>query len=88
LPTDQADLFGDIETGPPAYVPNPQHIRNRLEDMLATMRAAKTWPWQPSTFAFYRDTVWPELCSELPDPAEAKRWRGVLAAEAKRLDEA
>jgi len=86
LPTDQADLFGDVETGPPAYVPDPRHVRNRLADMLATMRAAASWPWQPSTVAFYRETVWPELCEELPDREEADRWRALIAAETARLD--
>jgi hypothetical protein len=89
LPTDdQADLFGDIETDPPPYVPDPRHVRNRLADMLATMRAAQSWPWEPVMVALYRETVWPDLCAELPDREEAERWRLLVEAEAARLDAA
>jgi hypothetical protein len=85
---DQADLFGDIETGPPRYVPDPRHVRNRLADMLATMRVARSWPWEPVMVALYRETVWPDLCAELPDREEAERWRAQIEAEAARLDAA
>lgn len=89
LPTDdQADLFGDIDTGPPPYVPDPRHVRNRLADMLAAMRAAETWPWEPVMLALYRETVWPDLYAELPDREEADRWRALIDAETARLDAA
>jgi hypothetical protein len=89
LPTDdQADLFGDIDTGPPPYVPDPRHVRNRLADMLAAMRTAERWPWEPVMVALYRETVWPDLCAELPDRGEAERWRAQIEAEAARLDTA
>ena len=38
--------------------------------------------------SLYRETVWPDLCAELPDGAEAARWRNLIEAEATRLDAA
>jgi hypothetical protein len=54
--------------------------------MLATMRAAQSWPWEPVMVALYRETVWPDLCAELPNCEEAERWRAEIQAEATRLD--
>jgi hypothetical protein len=63
-------------------------VRNRLADMLATMQAAQAWPWQASTAAFYRETVWSYLYGLLPDPDDAERWRLLIDAEIARLDAA
>ena len=82
----QPDLFG-ADTKP-AYVPDPRHVRNRLDHMLGVMRAAKTWPWEPVMVALYRETVWPYLYERLPDREEAERWRALIDAEIERLDAA
>lgn len=84
--TAQPSLFSDEELGPKPYVPNPQHVRNRLQDMLDTMRASANWPWKPSTVKFYRETVWPYLYSKLTDQEEAARWRTQIETEIARLD--
>ena len=86
MPNDQADLFGPAETAPRAYVPDPRHVRNRLDDMLAKMRAAHAWPWEPVMVSLYRETVWPYLFERLPDREEAARWRAEIEAEIARLD--
>jgi hypothetical protein len=84
----QPSLFADEELAPKAYVPNPQHVRNRLQSMLDKMRAGAAWPWDSSTVRFYRETVWPYLYAKLPDTAEAARWRTDIDVEAVRLDAA
>jgi hypothetical protein len=82
----QPDLFGD--PSPPAYVPDPRHVRNRLVEMVGKMEAARSWPWEPVTVRLYRETVWPYLLARIPDAAEAAEWRGRIEAEAERLDRA
>ena len=85
----QGDLFGDDGAAPvqPAYVPKPEHILNRLVEMLAAMRAAEVWPWDEVQTDLYREHVWPHLLRHLP-PAEAEAWSRDLMAEAERLDRA
>ena len=85
---DQADLFGGKNAAPKAYVPKPQHVRNRFIDFLAQMEAATTWPWDGNQVEFYRQNVWPYLYARLPDAAEAAEWKAKLEAEAARLDAA
>jgi hypothetical protein len=85
-PSAQPDLFGD--PSPPAYVPDPRHVRNRLIEMVGKMEAARSWPWEPSTVRLYRETVWPYLVARLADADEAAEWRGRIEAEAERLDRA
>ena len=85
MPTDQLSLFAE-SPAPAAYVPDAQHVRNRLEDMLGLMQGAPVWPWPAVTVRLYRETVWPYLLAPLPDPQEAARWRGEIAAQAARLD--
>ena len=70
MPTDQLSLFAEAPA-PAAYVPDAQHVRNRLEDMLGLMQGAALWPY---------------LLALLPDPQEAARWRGEIEAQAARLD--
>jgi hypothetical protein len=84
----QADLFGEANASPKAYVPDPRHVRNRLTEMLSVMRSSESWPWEPVTVALYRETVWPYLCDKLPDPEEAARFRAEIEAEIARLDAA
>ena len=88
MPLNQPDLFGEAEALPKAYVPDPRHVRNRLSEMLAVMRAAERWPWEPVMVALYRDRVFPYLCEKLPDVEEAARFRAEIEAESARLDAA
>ena len=85
MPTDQLSLFAEAPA-PSAYVPDVLHVRNRLEDMLERMQGAAVWPWPSASVRLYRETVWPYLFGLLPDPAEAARWRGLIEAQAARLD--
>lgn len=85
---DQHDLFGGQKSAPKAYVPKPQHVRNRFIDFMAKMTAAKTWPWDEHQVARYREQVWPYLYEKLPDADEAAEWRRKMEAEAARLDAA
>jgi hypothetical protein len=81
-------LFAEEELAPKRYVPNPQHVRNSLKDLLGQMRAAERWPWEGAVLSLYRDLVPPQLYAELPDAEEAARWRADIEAEAARLDAA
>jgi hypothetical protein len=83
----QRDLFGVEEAAEPAFTPRPEHILNRLVEMLAAMRAAKAWPWDEVHVDLYRNYVWPHLIRHL-SPGEAETWNAHLAAEATRLDAA
>ncbi len=85
MPTDQLSLFAEAPA-PAAYVPDAQHVRNRLEDMLGLMQGAAIWPWPAVTVRLYRETVWPYLLGLLPDAAEAAHWRALIEAEASRID--
>ena len=82
----QQSLFAEEELAPKRYVPNPQHVRNSLTDLLGQMRAAERWPWDGALLSLYRDMVLPRLLSELPDAEETARWRVQIAAESARLD--
>ncbi len=82
----QPSLFAEEDLGPKPYVPKPEHVRNRLNSLLAEMRAAKRWPWEGAVLELYRDIVPPQLYADLPDPEEAARWRTEIEAEIARLD--
>jgi hypothetical protein len=84
----QPSLFAEEELAPKRYVPDPRHVRNSLTDLLGQMRAAKRWPWEGAVLSLHRDIALPRLLSELPDPAEAARWRTDIEAEVTRLDAA
>ncbi|WP_158817938.1 hypothetical protein [Methylocapsa sp. S129] len=73
---------------PRQYVPDPVHVRNRLEDLLAQMQAADAWPWNPSIVRLHCDKTFAYLCNLLTDKQEAESWRERLAAESARLGEA
>jgi hypothetical protein len=81
----QSSLFAEEELSPKRYTPNPQHIRNRLEDLLDEMQAADRWPWDGAVLSLYRDNVLPRLCEQLPDQ-EAARWRAEIEVQVRRLD--
>lgn len=82
----QPTLF--LEEEIPRYMADAAAVRDRLQQMLAKMQAAASWPWRASTVATYRQTVWPSLLSKLSDPDEAARLRAEIDGEAARLDAA
>ena len=83
---EQSDLFGAAT--PKAYVPDPRHVRNRLEGLLRQLREADAWPWEPGIVRMHRDKTIPYLLALLPDGEEAERWRADFAAEIGRLEPA
>ena len=84
-PAAQPDLFGGAPRKREVYVPKQIHITNRLEDLLAQMRAARTWPWDWSVVRLHTQRTFDYLCERVTDPEEAQRWRELLAAETVRL---
>ena len=82
----QTDMFG--APAPKAYVPDPRHVRNRLQDLLRQLKAAETFPWEPVIVRLHRDRTVPYLCDLLPDREEAEHWREAFAAELARLERA
>jgi hypothetical protein len=88
LPPAQPDLFGEALAPRQAYVPDPRHVRNRLNEMITVMRSSEAWPWESDTVEFYRETVWPYLYGKLSDRDEAERFRAAIEAEIARLDAA
>ncbi|MGV1013398.1 MAG: hypothetical protein ACOYB4_00350 [Methyloceanibacter sp.] len=88
MPPVQSDLFGEALAPRQSYVPDPRHVRNRLDEMLSLMRAAESWPWEPVMVTLYRENVLPYLCDKLPDREEAARFRAEIDAEITRLDAA
>ena len=66
MPPDPPELFGAAQAAPNFFVLDPSHVRSRLNDMLAAMRAAKRWPWEQVMVELYRETVWPYLYTRLP----------------------
>jgi hypothetical protein len=82
----QPDMFG--APAPKAYVPDPRHVRNRLESLLEQLKAAESWPWEPVMVRLHRDRNLPYLCGLLADMEEAERWRAAFAAEMARLEQA
>jgi hypothetical protein len=80
----QADLFGG-EPGP-AYRPDPDKVRRRLEKILAEARAAQELPWEPTTVSLYR-TIFPQMTNWLPDE-EAAQLRFEFETELARLEAA
>lgn len=84
----QPDLFGDDARAVSAYVPDQRHVRNRLEDLVAEMQAAPTWPWEPVIVRLHREKTFSYLCDLLADREEADGWRVRIEAEIARLDAA
>ena len=86
----QSSLFAENEMGPKAkvHVPNPRHVRNRLQGLLDEMRTAERWPGEGALLELYRDVVPPQLYARLPNAEEAARWRADIEAEDARLKSA
>lgn len=80
----QADLFGAEPA--PAYRPDPDKVRARLQKILAEARAAQKLPWEPTTVSLYR-TIFPQMTNWLPEE-EAARLRFQFEEELARLEAA
>jgi hypothetical protein len=77
----QADLFGAPDV--PAYRPDPERVRSRLQRILAEARSAKRMPWEPTTVSLYRAIV-PQMANWLPED-EAKQFCFEFETELARL---
>jgi hypothetical protein len=80
----QPDLFGAEPA--PAYRPDPDKVRRRLEKILAEARAAQKLPWEPTTFSLYR-TIFPQMTNWLPEE-EGAQLRFEFETELARLEAA
>lgn len=80
----EPDLFGDGGAAK-VYVPKPEHVRNRLSDLVAQMRAADIWPWPEATVRLHREKTFDYLTALLADEAEAEDWRQKIDIEVSRL---
>jgi hypothetical protein len=78
----QPDLFG-LETAP-AYRPDHDKVRARLNKILAEAKAAKSLPWDPSRASLYR-TIFPQMTLFLPEQ-EGAQFRFAFEAEMARLE--
>lgn len=79
----QGDLFGPAEPAQPAWKPDPDKVRRRLELILAEARAAKKMPWDWSEQSLYR-TIFPQMAHLLPE-AEALQYCFQFEQEWERL---
>jgi hypothetical protein len=62
-------------------------VRNRLQSILDTLRAADSWPWPPVIVRQHCDLTLPYLYENLGDADEAARWAELIDAEIARLGE-
>lgn len=60
----QADLFGPAPAEP-AWRPNPDKVRARLERILAEARAAETMPWDQARQNLFAK-IFPDMAGLLP----------------------
>jgi len=75
----QQDLFGtdaqselfDAEAAPPAYRPDLDQVRARLNRILAEVRAAEKLPWDADKVLLYR-TIFPHMAGWLPEEEGAQ----------------
>ena len=81
--TPQGDLFGPAETLQPAWTPDPDKVRRRLERILAEARAAEKMPWDWSEQSLYR-TIFPQMAALL-SADEAKQYSFQFEVEWERL---
>jgi hypothetical protein len=78
----QAELF-DADAAPPAYRPNLEDVRSRLNRILAEARSADKLPWEPDKVLLYR-TIFPHMAGWLPEE-EASQLRFEFDVEMQRL---
>ena len=70
----------------PAYRPDPDKVRARLQKILAEARAAQNLPWAPTTVSLYR-TIFPQMTNWLPEE-EVAQLRFEFETELARLEAA
>jgi hypothetical protein len=80
----QPDLFG--AEAAPAYRPDPDKVRARLDKILSEARAAQKLPWEPTRVSLYR-TIVPQMTLWLPEE-EGTQLRFEFEAELARLEAA
>lgn len=80
----QFELFTDAP--PPSTTPTADGVRDRLEAILASLRAADKMPWTPSE-ARHWSIVVPQMANWLPAD-ERDAVRAAFAAELTRLQNA
>ena len=78
----QPDLFG--AEAAPAYRPDADKVRARLNKILAEARAAQAMPWEPSRLSLYR-TIFPQMTLFLPEE-EGAQFRFDFETELARLE--
>lgn len=66
----EPELFGTDEP-PPAYRPNLDDVRARLNKILAEARAAEKLPWEADKALLYR-TIFPHMTGWLPEKEGAQ----------------
>ena len=87
----QPDLFGhepqpelfDVDAAPPAYRPDLDDVRARLNRILAEARAAQTLPWDADKVLVYR-AIFPHMAGWLPED-EGAQLRFAFDTEMARL---
>ena len=67
----QGDLFGPAEPSQPAWTPDPDTVRRRLERILVEARAAERMPWDWSEQSLYK-TIFPQMAGLLPEEEAAQ----------------
>jgi len=78
----QAELV-DADAAPPAYRPDPDKVRNKLNTILAEARAAVKFPWDADKILVYQ-TIFPHMAGWLPEE-EAAQLRFEFDTEMARL---
>jgi hypothetical protein len=66
----QPELFA-ADDAPPAYRPDPDQVRARLQKILAEARAAEKLPWDQDKLLIYR-TIFPQMARWLPEDEGAQ----------------
>lgn len=90
--TDQAELFGPAQLGlgledtrPDPTRVDPDSVREELNAVLATARAARdAAPWDRRTHQYHR-VVFPQMTNWLP-PEEAEAMRRQFSLELERIE--
>jgi hypothetical protein len=88
----QLDLFrtdeplSDEEYRGPVFEADPQEVRAELNELVATLRAAKTLPWDADRVGVWR-VVFPQMSDWLP-AEEARQLCRDFEAELVRLEAA
>ena len=78
----QPQLF-DADNAPPAYRPDFDDVRARLNRILAEARAAERLPWDADKVLMYQ-TIFPHMAGWLPEE-EAAQLRFAFDTEMTRL---